>query len=67
VVLDGLTGWLCGPQDLTATVDAALSDLARLRALGDAARAHAEASFSRGRLVADTERLYEQIASEKGL
>lgn len=67
VVLDERTGWLCSPDALAATVDEALSDPARLAGFGAAAREHAEASFSRARLVADTERLYEQIAVEKGL
>ena len=69
VVLDGESGWLCDVdvEALTAAVDAALSDDARLRRAGTAARAHAEARFSRARLVADTERLYEEIAAEKGL
>lgn len=69
VVLDGRTGWLCEPstEALTAVVDAALSDPDRLRSAGQAAREHATGAFSRDRLVADTERLYEQIAAEKGL
>jgi glycosyltransferase involved in cell wall biosynthesis len=68
VVLDGRSGWLCPPDvdALTAAVDAALRS-ADLRAFGEAARAHAAASFSRDRLVADTERLYEELAAEKGL
>lgn len=69
VVLDGRTGWLCEPstEALTAVVDAVLSDPGRLRSAGQAAREHATGAFSRDRLVADTERLYEQIAAEKGL
>jgi glycosyltransferase involved in cell wall biosynthesis len=68
VVLDGRTGWLC-PTDvsaLTAAVDAALRST-QLPAFGEAARVHASAAFGRRRLVADTERLYEEIAAEKGL
>jgi glycosyltransferase involved in cell wall biosynthesis len=68
VVLDGGTGWLCPPDvaALTAAVDAALSSN-RLSELGSAARVHAAAAFGRDRLVADTERLYEELAAEKGL
>jgi glycosyltransferase involved in cell wall biosynthesis len=69
VVLDERTGWLCSPDvdALTAAVDRALQDPAALRAAGDAARDHATASFSRRRLVMDTERLYDRIAVEQGL
>lgn len=69
VVLDGRSGWLV-PADvdaLVAAVDRALSDPAGLRTAGAAACAHASAAFGRARLVADTERLYEQVAAEKGL
>jgi glycosyltransferase involved in cell wall biosynthesis len=69
VVLDGTTGWVCTPEvsSLTAAVGIALSDPDRLERMGTAAAAHAVGSFSRARLVADTEALYEQIAAEKGL
>lgn len=69
VVLDGRSGWLCAPDvaALSAGVDAALQDQAALRRAGEAARAHAAAAFSSARLVADTERMYEEIAVEKGL
>lgn len=67
VVLDGRSGWLCEPDGLAASVSEALSDPVRLAAFGTAAREHAEASFSLARLVADTERLYEQAATETGL
>jgi glycosyltransferase involved in cell wall biosynthesis len=68
VVLDGRSGWLCPPDvtALTAAVDAALRS-ASLTAYAEAARSHAAASFGRDRLVADTERLYEELAAEKGL
>ncbi|MBK5305878.1 MAG: glycosyltransferase [Frankiaceae bacterium] len=68
VVLDGRSGWLCPPDvtALTAAVDAALTSTA-LPAFGDAARSHTAAAFGRARLVADTERLYEELAAEKGL
>ena len=69
VVLDGRSGWLvpCDVDALTAAVDRALTDFSALRAAGAVARDHATTSFGRARLVADTEALYEQIASEKGL
>jgi glycosyltransferase involved in cell wall biosynthesis len=69
VVLDGRSGWLTdvSTEALSAAVDRVLGDPASLAAAGAAARAHTEASFGRHRLVADTERLYEQIATEKGL
>jgi glycosyltransferase involved in cell wall biosynthesis len=69
VVLDGVSGWLCPPDAaaLSTAVDAALRDEPGLRRAGEAARTHATAAFSRARLVADTERVYEQIAAEKGL
>jgi glycosyltransferase involved in cell wall biosynthesis len=68
VVLDRRTGWLCRPDAdaLTKAVDGALRS-PRLRELGEAARLHATAAFGRARLVADTERLYEELAAEKGL
>jgi glycosyltransferase involved in cell wall biosynthesis len=68
VVLDGRSGWLTPPDvdALTAAVDSALR-AGRLPSYGEAARAHATASFGRARLVADTERLYEELAAQKGL
>jgi glycosyltransferase involved in cell wall biosynthesis len=68
VVLDGRAGWLCPPDvsALTAAVEAALSS-GVLADFGAAARAHATAAFGRDRLVADSERLYEELAAEKGL
>jgi glycosyltransferase involved in cell wall biosynthesis len=68
VVLDGRSGWLC-PTDveaLTRAVDTALRS-PDLAAFGVAAQSHATASFGRARLVSDTERLYEELAAEKGL
>jgi glycosyltransferase involved in cell wall biosynthesis len=68
VVLDGRSGWLC-PADvdaLTRAVDSALGSPG-LAAFGAAARSHATAAFGRARLVSDTERLYEELAAEKGL
>ena len=68
VVLDGRTGWLCSPDvgALATAVDEALRTTSLL-AFGAAARDHAAAAFGRDRLVADTERLYEELAAEKGL
>ena len=69
VVLDGTTGLLCtvDVDALVAAVDRMLSDTTMRQGCGEAAKQHAQAQFSRARLVADTERLYEQIAVEKGL
>lgn len=69
VVLDGQTGWLCPPDldALTRAVDAALRNPTGRWAAAEAARVHAATSFGRSRLVADTERLYEQVAADKGL
>lgn len=69
VVLDGTSGWLCDANvdALAAAVDVALASEDALRRAGDAARDHAHARFSGARLVADTARLYEEIAAEKGL
>jgi glycosyltransferase involved in cell wall biosynthesis len=69
VVLDGRSGWLVPPDvdAITAAVERAVADPPGLQAAGAAAREHATAAFGRSRLVADTERLYEQIADEKGL
>jgi glycosyltransferase involved in cell wall biosynthesis len=69
VVLDGRSGWLTdvSTDALATAVDRALADRTALVAAGVEARRHASASFGRSRLVADTERLYEEIAVEKGL
>lgn len=68
VVIDGVSGWLTDADTdaLTAAVDSALSDPERLKQAGNAARSHAVQSFGRARLVADYERVYMEIAAEKG-
>ncbi|MCW2666038.1 MAG: hypothetical protein JWN57_1000 [Frankiales bacterium] len=69
VVEDGVTGLLCS-TDVTAISSAVgrlLSSPALRERMGTAAAVRAAALFGRSRLVADTERLYEQIAVEKGL
>ena len=69
VVLDGRSGWLGAPdvEGLTALVNQALADPARLRAAGAAAREHSTRLFGRARLVADTEALYDELAAQKHL
>jgi glycosyltransferase involved in cell wall biosynthesis len=69
VVAHGETG-LVVDASVTALRDAVerlLSDAALRQAMGAAAAPRARALFGVQRLVADTEHLYEQIASEKGL
>jgi glycosyltransferase involved in cell wall biosynthesis len=69
VVLDGASGLLSSPdiQELASSVSRLLADDELRERLGRGAAEHAKRSFSRERLVADTERLYEEIANEKGL
>jgi len=69
VVIDGKSGLLAeaDAEDLARKVDAVLSDAELRKRLAAGALGHGTASFSRARLVADTEELYEQIAAEKGL
>lgn len=69
VVLDGVGGLLADPhvEALVAQVDRVLLDPALRDRLAKGARHHGTASFGRARLVADTERLYEKVAVEKGL
>lgn len=69
VVLDGRTGLLATTDvaDLTEKVSRLLDDDALRTRMAAAASAHASASYGRARLLADTERLYEQVAAEKGL
>lgn len=69
VVLDGESGLLV-PTDvdaLTSAVGRLLADPGRRDRMGRAAAAHAREHFSRDRLVADTQALYEELAAEKGL
>ncbi|HVE73841.1 MAG TPA: glycosyltransferase [Mycobacteriales bacterium] len=69
VVADEVTGLLAEPSAaaLTTAVDRLLRDPELAARLGAAAAVRAAELFSRERLVADTERLYTEIAQEKGL
>ena len=63
VVIEGETGFVV-ERDAGALADATarlLSDPDLRRRMGDAARVHGARQFSRARLVADTERLYDSI------
>jgi hypothetical protein len=69
VVRDGESG-LLGSTDvgeLTGLVSRLLADAEMRGRFSVAAKEHALAHFSRDRLVADTQALYEQLAVEKGL
>lgn len=69
VVLDGRSGLLASRsvEELAAGVDRLLREPELRARLAAGAVEHAAASFSRARLVSDTERLYEELAAEKGL
>ncbi len=70
LVQEGVTGHLCAPGDVAALAErmlAVLSDPARARAMGQAARARVIPRLCAERLVADMEQLYTQLAREKGL
>ena len=65
VVVDGVTGYVCDLDDgaLAAAV-LRLADDARLReAMGSAAREDAVRRFSRARMVADMQVVYEEVVS----
>jgi glycosyltransferase involved in cell wall biosynthesis len=68
VVQDGVTGRLAGTTavDLARCVVELLGDEPRRHAMGRAARDFGAANFGRERLVADTDRLYTEIAVERG-
>jgi glycosyltransferase involved in cell wall biosynthesis len=68
VVQDGRTGVLAGPDvaDLTRSTVRLLGDPAGRQAMGRAARAYCAEQFSGERLVADTDRLYAELAAERG-
>lgn len=68
VVLDGRTGLLCSTSaaDLARAVERLLDDEDLRQRMGCDAREHAQASFGVRRLVEDHERLYEELAKEKG-
>lgn len=64
VVMDGETGLLVPPRDVSALVDALrhlLADRARCETMGRAARAHAEAAFSNERAFAHLFALYNEL------
>ena len=70
VVKSGATGLLVPPRDSRALADgivALLSDPERARSLGRAGRDRVYPRHAAGRLVADVERLYVDLAREKGL
>jgi glycosyltransferase involved in cell wall biosynthesis len=69
VVLDGMSGLLGSTNvaELAMLVGRLLADAEERARFSVAATEHARAHFSRERLVADTEALYEQLAIEKGL
>ncbi|MCC7368459.1 MAG: glycosyltransferase [Chloroflexi bacterium] len=70
VVHDGENGLLVPPRDAAAFADAVvalLRDPARGALLGQAGRAEVYPKHSSGRLVQDIERLYLELAREKGL
>jgi glycosyltransferase involved in cell wall biosynthesis len=62
IVADGETGLLCDetPEALAAAWHALLADADRRRALGTAARKRAETHFTRARLAAEVEALYQE-------
>ena len=65
VVVDGSTGFLTDPTvDALASATATLlDDPALRRRFGDAARTRAAREFSGRRLVADTERIYDDLTT----
>ncbi len=69
VVLDGATGFVRDPNpaELADATERLLADEDLRRRFGENAREHAQAHFSRDRLVSDTAILYERLAEEKGL
>lgn len=69
VVLDGRTGFVVAPRvtDLVDAVERLLDDPELRARFGAAAAEHAGRAFGVERLVDDMERLYEEIAEERGL
>lgn len=70
VVADGRGGLLVPPRDpaaLAEAVTAVLSDPSAAERMGRAARAAVYPKYSAGRLVGDLERLYLDLAGQKGL
>ncbi|MGH2787977.1 MAG: glycosyltransferase [Actinomycetota bacterium] len=68
VVVDGVTGVItdASADDIAGAVEMLLSDRDLSNRMGAAAAERARREFSATRLVADTERLYEEIAEQKG-
>lgn len=68
VVLDGRSGLLASTavSDLAEKVSRLLTDRELRGRLAAGAAEHATGSYGRARLLTDTQRLYEQIAAEKG-
>ena len=67
VITDGVHGTLVPPRArarLAAAIAAALDDPARVRALADAARSHAEATLSMRRMLADIDTVYQAVLAE---
>ena len=69
VVLDGVTGRVVPPEAkaVAEALSGLLADAGARERMGAAASAHAEAQFSRARLVADTERIYLGLVEGKAL
>jgi glycosyltransferase involved in cell wall biosynthesis len=69
VVVDRESGLLGSPdvEELAGLVSRLLTDASLRAQFSGAAAEHARAHFSRDRLVADTQALYEQLVVEKGL
>jgi len=68
VVVDGVTGVItdANADDIAGAVEMLLSNRDLSNRMGAAAAERARREFSATRLVADTERLYEEIAEQKG-
>ena len=68
VVVDGVTGFVCerDVDALAVPIKRLLDDSILASRLGEAARARAQEMFSASRLIADTERVYREIAATKG-
>lgn len=69
VVLDGRSGLLTGTSagEIADAVARLLDDEPLRARMGMAAQEHARANFGQSRLVADTERLYQELVESKGL
>lgn len=70
VIINGKTGWLVPPRDeqaLAAKVLQVLSDPARRRAMGEAARQYLQREFTEEQMVARVAALYQRLLQAKGL